>query len=688
MHPKCIRFPVSAMACLGAMLAADVRADGAHDEHTDAIEVIGHYENAVGTSNAASQGYITPKLIEAKPLSRPAEVLEYVPGVVVTQHSGEGKANQYFLRGFNLDHGTDFSTSVAGVPVNMPTHAHGQGYSDLNFLIPELVSRIDYRKGPYNAQDGDFSSAGTANFHYYDKLPQGIGEMTAGSFGYRRGLIANSTELSNGNLLYAFEVVGNNGPWDNASRFGKQNGVLRYSMGNASDRESVTLMAYQADWNSTDQIPSRAVSSGLIGRFGAIDPSDGGNTQRYSLSYERRITDHDQEFQLNAYVMRYRLRLFSNFTYFMDDPVNGDQFEQADRRTVMGIAPTWVSTGTLWNRESILKFGLTLRRDAIGTVGLYSTTQQDRTATVREDTVGQTSAGGFAEHSLQWTDWFRSVAGARVDKYNFSVNSNIADNSGKTSDQIVSPKLNLIFGPFNRTEFFASAGRGFHSNDARGTVAKVDPTTLAPVTSAPALVRSIGSEIGARTEWIPNLQSSLAIWKLRLGSELVFSGDAGTTTATRPSKRNGVEWSNRYRPKEWLIIDADISASKAEFSDFDPAGNRIPGSINRVAALGASIADLGPWSGSMQMRYFGPRPLIEDNSVSSASTLLWNGRIGYKIDPKTRVIADVFNLFNRKASDIDYFYQSQLRGEAAPVNDIHFHPVEPRSLRVSMLLNF
>ena len=208
------------------------------------------------------------------------------------------------------------------------------------------------------------------------------------------------------------------------------------------------------------------------------------------------------------------------------------------------------------------------------------------------------------------------------------------------------------------------------------------------MTSAPALVRSVGSEIGVRTEWIPNLQSSLAIWKLRLGSELIFAGDAGTTTATRPSKRNGVEWSNRYRPMEWLIVDADISASKAEFSDFDPAGNRIPGSINRVASLGASITDLGPWSASMQMRYFGPRPLIEDNSVRSASTLLWNGRVGYKIDPKTRVVADMFNLFNRKASDIDYFYQSQLRGETAPVNDTHFHPVEPRSLRVSMLLNF
>lgn len=685
---KFSRLRLPAVACLASLIATDLRADGPHDGRTDAIEVIGHYENAIGTSNAASQGYITPRLIENKPLLRPAEVLEYVPGVVVTQHSGDGKANQFFLRGFNLDHGTDFATSVAGVPVNMPTHAHGQGYSDLNFLIPELISRVDYKKGPYYAQEGDFSSAGAAHFHYFDQLKQGIGDITLGSFGYRRALLADSPLLTTGNLLYALELIGNNDPWESPSRFGKQNGVLRYSLGSASDRHSVTLMAYQGRWNATDQIPLRAVSRGQINRLGTVDPSDGGNSERYSLSYERRHTDRDHEFQLNAYAMRYRMRLYSNFTYFMNNLVNGDQFEQADRRSVYGIAPTWLAIGKLWDRESILKYGLTVRRDAIDSVGLFSTTQRDRFATVREDSVGQTSIGGFAEHSLQWTDWFRSVVGARVDRYRFNVTGNLAANSGKSGGQIVSPKLNLIFGPFSKTEFFVSAGRGFHSNDGRGTVARVDPATLAPVTAAPALVRSKGSELGVRTEWIPNLQSSLALWKLNLGSELVFVGDAGTTTAARPSRRNGVEWSNRYRPREWLIMNADLSASKSEFSNFDPVGNRIPGSINRVAALGASVNEQGAWSGTLQMRYFGPRPLLANNSVQSASTLLWNGRVGYKVDSKLRLAADILNLFNRKASDIDYFYQSQLRGEAAPSGDLHFHPVEPRSLRLSLIANF
>jgi outer membrane receptor protein involved in Fe transport len=675
-------------ACIIAAFSPPLLADGAHEEKTDAIEVIGHYENAVGTSNAASQGYITPKLIENKPLLRPAEVLEYVPGVIVTQHSGEGKANQFFLRGFNLDHGTDFATFVAGTPVNMPSHGHGQGYSDLNFLIPELVSRVDYKKGPYYAQEGDFSSAGAAHFHYFDTLRQGTGSMTLGSFGYKRALVMDSPKVKSGNLLYALELVGNNGPWDNPSRFSKHNAVLRYSQGSASDRHAVTLMAYAGDWNATDQIPARAVSSGQVSRLGTIDPTDGGHSQRYSLSYEHRHSHEDHDYQLNAYVIRYRMRLFSNFTYFMNNAVNGDQFEQIDQRTVMGIAPVWIRSGTMWGRESTFKFGLNLRRDVIGRVGLYSTEARQRLSTTREDNVGQLSTGAYAEHTLQWNDWFRSVLGVRSNHFRFDVTSNIAANSGKASDHITSPKLNLIFGPFAKTEFFVSAGHGFHSNDGRGVTARVDPATLAPISSAPALVRSKGGELGVRTEWVRNLQSSLALWRLNLDSELIFVGDAGTTQATRPSRRNGVEWSNRYRPTNWLIVDADLSASKAQFSNTDPAGDRIPGSIDKVAALGASVDAQGPWSGTMQMRYFGPRPLTANNSARSQSTLLWNARVGYRLDKNLRLTADVLNLFNRRANDIDYFYQSQLRGEAAPVNDTHFHPVEPRSLRLALIGNF
>ncbi len=681
-----------ALFCASAYAASAAFADGPHVERTDAVEVIGHYENAVGTSDTASQGYITPKLIEARPLLRPGEVLEYVPGVIVTQHSGDGKANQFFLRGFNLDHGTDFATTVAGMPVNMPTHGHGQGYSDLNFLIPELVSRIDYKKGPYFATEGDFSSAGAAHFHYYDKLKEGLAQLTAGGFGYRRALLAGSPQLTigngNGSLLYALELTGNNGPWDNPEHFGKQNLVLRHNFGSADSSHSITAMAYQGRWSATDQIARRAVDSGQLSRYGALDPTDGGNSQRYSLSYEHASTERNRDFQLSAYAIRYRLQLFSNFTYFLNNPVNGDQFEQADRRSVYGITPTWMWTGKLGERQSIVKAGLNLRRDNIDSVGLFNTMARERLATVRADSVRQTTAGAYVEHSLQWNDWLRSVTGARADFYRAEVASDLAANTGHTNDHQVSPKLNLIFGPFEETEFFFSWGRGFHSNDARGTTTRIDPVALTPVAQSPALVRTTGTEIGARTEWIHNLQSSLSLWRLNLASELLFVGDAGTTTATRPSARRGIEWSNRYRPLPWLLLDADLSLSRARFTEFDPAGEHIPGAVNRVVSLGASIDAIGPWSGMLQMRYFGPRPLIEDDSVRSQSTLMWNMRATYRFDSKLKLSLDVLNLFNRQASDIDYFYASQLRGEAAAVNDVHFHPVEPRSLRLTLTANF
>jgi outer membrane receptor protein involved in Fe transport len=680
---------IAFLALLLALAArAPLRADGLHNERDDAIEVTGHYENAVGTSDAASQGYITPKLIEARPLLRPGEVLEFVPGVIVTQHSGDGKANQFFLRGFNLDHGTDFRTTVAGMPVNLPTHAHGQGYSDLNFMIPELVTRIDYKKGPYFAEEGDFSSAGAAQFHYFDRMKENIASASAGGFNYRRALFAGSPKIEDGKLLLALEAVHNDGPWVHAEGFGKVNAVLRYGHGTVEDGYEVTAMAYQGKWSSTDQIPQRAVDAGLLPRYGAIDPTDGGESQRYSLSTEMRKPMLGGQFQMGAYFIRYRLQLFSNFTYFQNNPVSGDQFEQYDSRRVLGLAPNWLWTGKLGDMQSVVKLGMHLRRDDIDKLGLYGTAARQVLSTTREDAVRETGTGLWLEHSLQWTEKFRSVAGLRGDHYSMGVASNLAANSGSKNAGIVSPKLNLIFGPWSDTEYFASWGNGFHSNDARGVMIGVDPKTLAAATPAPMLVRSKGAELGIRSEWVPKLQSSLALWRLSLASELLFAGDAGTTEASRPSLRHGIEWSNRYRPQPWLLVDADLSASKAHFTDADPAGNNIPGSIDRVAALGVSVNDRGPWSGTLQTRYFGPRPLIEDGSVRSRSTVLTNLRIGYRFDKNLRLGLDVFNLFQRKASDIDYYYASQLRGETAPVSDLHFHPVEPRSLRLTLSANF
>jgi outer membrane receptor protein involved in Fe transport len=657
-------------------------------ETVEKIDIQGNYDNAVGTSDAASQGSVTAKLIETRPIQRPGEVLEFVPGVIITQHSGEGKANQYFLRGFNLDHGTDFSTSVAGMPVNMPTHAHGQGYSDLNFLIPELVSRVDYKKGPYYADSGDFASAGTANILYANALKRGLAEISLGQKNYQRALLAASPDFNDGHLLYGLEFAHNDGPWQNPSSLKKFNGVLRYSEGTLDNGYAFTAMAYGSKWNSTDQIPLRAVQAGSLNRFGAIDPTDGGETSRYSVSIEQKSLLENGVFAFNTYAIQYRLNLFSNFNYFLNDPINGDQFEQADSRTIYGLNTSRSWFGKLADIQSTNKIGLQFRHDHIDNVALYNTIARQRIGVTRADAVKQTSLGVYAENSLQWNDKLRSIVGLLADKYRFNVQSSLVENSGKADDSLMSPKISLIAGPWAKTEFFANYGNGFHSNDARGATITLDPKTLQPVDKVSPLVKSRGAEIGLRSEIIPDLQTSLALWQLKLDSELIFVGDAGTTEASRPSRRQGIEWTTHYTPYKWLLLDLHVSGSKATFTDANAAGDLIPGAIDKVASAGITIDKLNNFFGSLQLRYFGPRPLIENGNKNSKATTMINLRGGYQFTPNWKASIDVFNLFNREASDIDYFYASQLKNEAAPVDDIHFHPVEPRNVRLSVIGNF
>ncbi|HEX8616013.1 MAG TPA: TonB-dependent receptor, partial [Thermoanaerobaculia bacterium] len=330
----------------------------------------------IGIAQSATEGVVTAKEIERRPFQRAGEVLETVPGVIVSQHSGEGKANQYYLRGFNLDHGTDIAVTVAGVPVNMPTHGHGQGYADANFLIPELVSAVQYKKGPYYAEEGDFASAGAVNVNYANLLDKPLAVVQGGSGGFGRALFAASPKLGNGFLLYALEAGKNDGPWMRPDDFRKVNGVLRYTQGDQRGGFSITAMGYNAQWNSTDQIPGRAVSDGTLTRFGLIDPSDGGTTSRYTLASEWQRNSPNTLTQAGAYAIKYRLNLFSNFTYFLDDPVEGDQFEQADDRLVAGLRGShrWLARWGTVSAESLV--GIQARHDDIRNVGLYRTRER------------------------------------------------------------------------------------------------------------------------------------------------------------------------------------------------------------------------------------------------------------------------------------------------------------------------
>jgi hypothetical protein len=668
-------------------------------EHLEAVDVIGHYENAIGTSDAASAGSVTAKLIENRPALRPGEILEFVPGVIVTQHSGDGKANQYFLRGFNLDHGTDFQTSVAGMPANMRTHAHGQGYTDLNFVIPELVERIDYKKGPYYAELGDFANAGAAHLKLFNQLPRGIASLTLGENDYARALLADSVSDERGTLLFGVDLAYNNGPWQEPEGFHRNNAVLRFSTaasnGGSESGLAITAMAYSARWTATDQIPQRAIDNGLIDRFDSLNPSDGGETHRYSLSFEGYRGDSAGRSAVNLYAIKSDLKLFSDFTYQLDHPgdlgadIDGDQFEQHEQRQVFGFDVNHTFLGKLAGHQSDTTLGVEARYDKLDPVALYSTAQRQRAATTREDTVKEFSAGVFVSNNTRWSDWLRTIVGARFDSYDFDVDSSNPENSGDAEDTITSPKLSVVFGPWRQTEYFINYGEGFHSNDARGTTQRVTVGDGEPIEPVTPLAKSRGSEIGARTEIIPGLQSSIAVWQLKLDSELVFVGDAGDTEATRASKRYGIEWNNHYIANDWLLIDFDLAASHARFVEEDPAGDHIPGAVAQVASLGVSVVDLGPWFAQLQVRYFGPRPLVEDNSQRSDSTVLTYLRAGYRVDQNWKVAIDIFNLFDRDVSDIDYYYTSRLAGEdAAGVDDRHFHPVEPRTLRASVVYNF
>ena len=661
----------------------------ADDEKSSATVVVeGSRISQMGIAESANSGVVTKKQLEARTVYRPGELLEAAPGLIVSQHSGEGKANQYYLRGFNLDHGTDLRTEVDGMIVNKRSHAHGQGWTDLNFMIPELVTRLDYRKGPYYAEIGDFGSAGSVNVRYADVLPQGLASLGLGGNGYRRALVANSTAAGSGSLLYALELFHNDGPFEVGDDYRKINGVLRYSAGTAQNGFNVTAMGYHGSWHATDQIPRRGVADGSVPYFGAVDQTDGGNAHRYSLSSEWHRTTDDTVTRVNAYVINDQLNLFSNFTYFLDDPINGDQFNQPDRRITTGLNGIHTWRTKLMGHESDYTIGMQFQNDNISN-GLYSTAARERVSTTREDRIVESSVGLFIDNTTRWTDKFRTTVGLRQDHYRFDVKSAATpENSGKASGNMTSPKLSLVFGPWDKTEYYFNIGHGFHSNDARGTTILLSPKSGDPADKVPALVKSKGLEVGLRSEIVPGLQSSFSIYRLDFDSELIFQGDAGDTAAGRPSRRSGFEFSNYYKPTKWLTIDADIAFARARFRDFDPAGDRIPGSVEGVASLALAVDNLGPYFGALQLRYFGPRPLIEDNSVRSNSTATLNGRIGYKISPKLKIELEGYNLTNRRDAAIDYYYASQLKGEAAPVTESHFHPIESRSFRVSLNAEF
>ena len=653
----------------------------------DEMVVTGKAENLLSQAATSSEGHADFMEIAQRPLARRSEILEVVPGMVTTQHAGGGKATQYFMRGFNLDHGTDFAVSVERMPINMRSHAHGQGYADLNGLLPELVKSVDYTKGTYTARNGDLSTAGSADFVLWEALPQGIAAVEIGEHNYYRMLLAESFTLGAGTLTLGGEWNTYDGPWEREENFQRWNAFARYFQGDEENSLSITAMGYGGEWDSSDQIPLRAVQNGSLGLFGNLDDSNGGESQRHSLQFDLKTTKGTEVTRYSAYGVFYDLDLFSNFTYFLDDPMRGDQFEQQEERVIFGgeIVREWQDR-QLFGREAEFAAGFQTRHDLVNDIGLYKTERRERHNTVRVDDIYESSYGVFGESTVKWNSWFRTVAGVRADAFYFDVTSDNAANSGDEWSGIVSPKLSAIFGPWKETELYVNLGTGFHSNDARGVNNTVDPTTGDPLPGVDPLVRTIGGELGVRTQVIPTLTSTLSLWWLDSDSELVYVGDAGLNEAGPASRRFGIEWTNYWRPCDWVSVDGEIALTHARFRDVG-ADDRIPNSIPVMFSGGIALGHEEGFFGSMRARAFVGRPLEESGDIEGKNTFTLNAQVGYRTKD-WEVALECLNLLDREDNDIEYYYPSQLSTEAAPVDDIHFHPAEPRMVRVKMTYRF
>jgi hypothetical protein len=596
------------------------------------INVQGREDDLIGIAESGTQGTVGATEIEDRPILRSGEVLETVPGLIITQHAGGGKANQYYLRGFNLDHGTDIAIFIDDMPLNLPSHAHGEGYSDMNTVIPEFVKRVNFEKGPYYANVGDFGSAASTRMEFFKTLPQNFFKMEGGAHTYGRAVFGASQKLGSGNLLYGGEETYYDGPWTHPDAYNKINGLLTYSRGDDTNGASITAHAYHGKWNSSDQIPVTAQVNPTtstpygVGTFGTINPTDGGHSQRYSVQGEGHRQGRNSESKIAAYVFYYDMDLFSDFAYYLVDHNRGDQFEQQDRRWVGGLDAYRTVFSTGFGRKMSNTFGLQFRNDWINN-GLYGT--ESRRRTIKTDysatgisfndticktytsTVSISVDGGtpttfpsacptlpairerdrftdmigsaYVENKIQWANKFRSVAALRGDDEKFIVTSLAysaavnAANSGSASKFLPSPKASLIFGPWANTEFYLQGGFSFHSNDGRGTTQTIEPisadnpTPNTPGPKTPPLVQTKGGEVGVRTMAVPHLQSTLALWYLRSNSELLQDGDTGGTSASeQSSNRYGLEWANYYTPTEHLAVDFDISDSRAQFTQIDP----------------------------------------------------------------------------------------------------------------------
>ncbi|MFW7267908.1 TonB-dependent receptor [Gluconacetobacter sp. Hr-1-5] len=687
-----------------AFAAQETPAAADPDGAAETVTVTASRLNLLGRALSAGQGSITEEELRLRPAYRVGELLESVPGLVATVHSGEGKANQFLMRGFNLDHGTDLASFVDDMPINEVTHAHGQGYTDLNFLIPEMMGGIDYTKGPFNAATGDFGVAGSDRIRLVEEMPDMIGG-SGDTLGNERFVTGGTAHFHNGDkLLGAFETDHADGPWTYPDNFRAIKSMARYLHGTATNGFDLTGMYYRGQWRATNDQPLEAIEQHLIGRFGSLDPTDGGFSERYSLSGHYRFGGDRQKWNVSFYADHSRLALWNDFTHYLVDPVDGDQFQQDETRTKVGGTASYARSDTVLGHiptETI--FGIDGRYDTVY-IDRRHTRQRVVLATCPDspygggvdacnaDDVQEGRVAGYVQNTTHWRPWLRTVVGLREEYYQGEDRSLVTGFSGHVGQALFQPKGSLIFGPWNRTELYLSAGRGFHSNDLRGVVGTFsgDRFTAGSVQS-PLMTKAVSEEIGIRSSPLAHLATQLSFWRIDFDSELIYDPDEGVNEAGPPSRRQGIEFSAQYNPLPWMELNTDVAYSHARYRVRDPEyygidGRYVANAPDMIWSFGVLIDDKGPWFGGLQVRWLGGYPLLEDNSLRAKGYREVNLDVGYRFSKWLKATVSIFNLTNSHDNAIEYGYDYRISPTAGPVTGASVHPLEPISARFALTL--
>jgi hypothetical protein len=622
--------------------------------------------------------------LKLTPVNSSQEVLRKVPGLFIGQHAGGGKAEQIFLRGFDVDHGTDISISVDGMPVNMVSHAHGQGYSDLHFVIPETINKIDFGKGGYYAQEGDFNTAGYVNFKTKDYLKESSISVSVGQFNSLRtvGLFDLLENTKNQNAYVALEYIATDGPFESPQNFNRLNLFGKYVMYSPeNDKLTLTASHFTSRWDASGQIPQREVDNGNMTRFGAIDDTEGGETERtnFNVTFDNYISD-DTKLSANAFYSHYAFELYSNFTFFLEDPLNGDQIKQKEDRTIFGANATITHTTDLGGIELNLTSGFGVRHDVVDDIELSRTLNRRTTLeNIQLGDINQTNIDAFVNAEFEFGK-VKIAPALRVDYFKFLYNDALQTNYETLSEtkSILSPKLNFFYKAKDNLQLYLKSGLGFHSNDTRVVVANGGEDILP---------RSYGADLGSVWKPFSKLVVNSALWYLFLEQEFVYVGDAGIVEPSGKTRRYGLDLGLRYQLTDWLFLDSDATFTNARSTEEPSGKNYIPLAPDFTFTGGLAVNNLNGFSGGIRLRYLDDRPANEDNSIVAEGYFVTDFNVNYDFKAISLGLA-IENLFDVDWNETQFATESRLRNETRPVEEIHFTPGTPFFIKAKVTYTF